>query len=616
MHKLLARQLRRYLPPEWQEKDELQGLLQAIDTAYVQHDQDRTILERAMDLSSGELTSANKRLKLILDSIPDDIYEFNADKRVRHRTVNNRLPFVLCHSASCNRLYEVFVQDVAEQYDSALIEVLRSGQPLEFEFSFPDDDDTRFYEARLVPVQDGHVLALTRDITKRKLSEEQIAWLAYHDSLTGLPNKRLFCERVDQALINARRHDRMVAVLFMDLDGFKLINDTMGHHTGDLLLQEIARRLRECLRSSDTISYVGQPLAGAHTIARLGGDEFTILFDEFEQVSHITRVMQRITSAIAEPILLENKELVISTSTGVAVYPQDGQDTNQLIKNADIAMYHAKELGKNNFQFFTEQLNKASVERLLLETGLRRALEKGEFELYYQPQMDLKSERLTGLEALLRWKSPELGGVSPEIFIPIAEESGQIIKIGEWVISTAIQQLLAWQRQGYEPVRISVNLSGKHLQNHLFTDYLADLLEETGIDTELLGIEITESSMLVNHEQTLVMLGELRSMNIKLSMDDFGTGFSALGYLRQFPIDALKIDKSFIQDIRVRDAETGLVKAIIDMGHVLGMQVVAEGVETREQLEYLKQHHCDVVQGYFFSRPLPADELVNLLQRV
>ncbi|WP_275096356.1 putative bifunctional diguanylate cyclase/phosphodiesterase [Sedimenticola hydrogenitrophicus] len=607
MHKLLTRQLRRHLPPEWLEKPELRGLLEAIDIAYAQHDQDRTLLERAMDLSSGELTSANKSLKLILDSIPDDIYEFSADKRVRHRTINNHPPFMLCHSASCSGLYEVFVQDVAEQYDSALIEVLRSRQPVEFEFSFPDGDTNLYYEARLVPVQNDRVLALTRDITKRKLSEEQIAWLAYHDSLTGLPNKRLFGERVDQAIINARRHDRKVAVLVLDLDGFKLINDTMGHPIGDLLLKEIAGRLLECLRSSD--------LTEAQHVARLGGDEFTILFDDVEQVSHITRILPRITSTIAQPLLLGDQELVISSSMGIAVYPQDGEDADQLIKNADAAMYHAKDLGKNNFQFFTEQLNKVSMERLLLETGLRRALEKGEFELYYQPQIDLASERLVGLEALLRWRHPELGGVPPDIFIPIAEESGQIIRIGEWVISRAIEQSLAWQRQGYEPVRISVNLSGKHLQNHEFTDYLVELLETTGIDTDLLGIEITESSLLFNREQTLLTLGDIKAMNIKLSMDDFGTGYSSLGYLKQFPIDVLKIDRSFIQDIQVRDAETGLVKTIIDMGHVLGMEVVAEGVETREQLEYLKKHGCDTVQGFFFSRPLPAGEIVNLLRK-
>jgi diguanylate cyclase (GGDEF)-like protein len=496
---------------------------------------------------------------------------------------------------------------VAEQYDSALIEVLRSRQPVEFEFSFPDGDRNLYYEARLVPIQNDRVLALTRNITKRKLSEEQIAWLAYHDSLTGLPNKRLFGERVDQAIINARRHDRKVAVLVLDLDGFKLINDTLGHPVGDLLLKAIAGRLLECLRSSD--------LTEAQHVARLGGDEFTILFDDVEQLSHITRILPRITSTIAQPLLLGDQELVISSSMGIAVYPQDGEDADQLIKNADAAMYHAKDLGKNNFQFFTEQLNKVSMERLLLETGLRRALEKGEFELYYQPQIDLASERLVGLEALLRWRHPELGGVPPDIFIPIAEESGQIIRIGEWVISRAIEQSLEWQRQGYEPVRISVNLSGKHLQNHEFTDYLVELLETTGIDTDLLGIEITESSLLVNREQTLATLEDIKAMNIKLSMDDFGTGYSSLGYLKQFPIDVLKIDRSFIQDIQVRDAETGLVKAIIDMGHVLGMEVVAEGVETREQLEYLKKHGCDAVQGFFFSRPLPAGEIVNLLRK-
>ena len=444
-------------------------------------------------------------------------------------------------------------------------------------------------------------LCVATDISGRKKDEERLEFLANYDELTGLPNRRTFDQRLDYALAHARRYGKQLAVAYIDLDRFKIINGTLGHAAGDSLLRDAAGRLRGCLRESDSV-------------ARLGGDEFAVLITEFAQKQEVVGVAQKLLGAVAGPYLLSGQECHITASIGISSYPDDGKDAQTLAKNADIAMYHAKELGKNNFQCYSAQMNVYSFDRLALESSLRHALERNEFLLHYQPKVDVRSGNIVGTEALVRWQHPDMGMIAPAQFIPVAEETGLIVPLGAWVLRTACAQNRKWQRQGFPHLRVAVNLSPRQFRQENLVRQVARILHETGLDAGSLELEITESMVVQDLGQAVKILTELRAMGVSLSIDDFGTGYSSLAHFMSFPIDSVKIDRSFIQDLPVAADAAAITRAIIVIAGSLKLKVVAEGVESKEQLDFLREHKCPEIQGYYFSRPLPSHEIAGMLR--
>ena len=442
---------------------------------------------------------------------------------------------------------------------------------------------------------------LVQDNSERHAFETKLAHLATHDSLTGLPNRALYNDRLAQALAHASRNDHTVAIMFLDLDRFKTINDTLGHNIGDQLLQAVSDLLKNCLRGEDTL-------------ARLGGDEFTLILPHLNNTEGAATVAQNILRTLERPFSIAGQELFISASIGVAFFPYDGSEARDLVKNADTAMYAAKNLGGNNVQFFSRQMTTMTSTRFEMEHSLRHALERKELLLYYQPQVDTRTQRIVGVEALLRWQHPELGLVPPSDFIPLAEETGLIIPISEWVLRTACMQAKAWHDDGHE-ISMAVNLCARQFAQPDLLTLVMKTLEETRMEPKYLELELTESMVMQHGEETIATLHQLKSLGLRLSLDDFGTGYSSLSYLRRFPIDTLKIDRSFIQDIAADPGNGVLASAIVAMAHSLKMGVIAEGVETAEQLAYLQEHHCETFQGYYFSKPLPSTAMTTLLQR-
>jgi diguanylate cyclase (GGDEF)-like protein/PAS domain S-box-containing protein len=440
-----------------------------------------------------------------------------------------------------------------------------------------------------------------KDVTAAKVAEARIQYLAYHDSLTALPNRSSFSLILNPGIARARRDGKKLAVLFIDVDRFKNINDTLGHDAGDMLLREIGNRVRHCVRQADTI-------------ARLGGDEFVVLLQDISEPENVAKVAHKILLEIASSLDIFGQELRVTASIGISIYPQDGQDEQTLMKNADIAMYHAKQQGKNNFQFHSEQMDTHTLARLALESSLRHALDRNEFQLYYQAKIDLRTSRMSGMEALLRWRHPDLGMVPPAQFIPIAEEIGLIGSIGQWAIRTACRQNKAWQERGFPPMRVAVNLSARQFNDDNLVEGITAILEETRMDPACLELEITESMIMHNVGTTMRKLTALGDAGIRIAIDDFGTGHSSLAYLKRFPIDTLKIDRSFVSDLTRSTEDKTITAAIITMGKSLGLTVVAEGVETLEQLDFLRAHGCDEFQGYYAHRPMAADEFAQLLQ--
>ena len=443
---------------------------------------------------------------------------------------------------------------------------------------------------------------VSRDITERQRYEETIIHQAFHDALTDLPNRLLFKDRLSLAIAHARRNKLMLAVLLLDLDRFKLINDTLGHAVGDELLQLIAERLTNSLREDDTV-------------ARQGGDEFLLLLPEIIKIEDAAKLAQKLMEQIRQPLFIGDHELYITASMGMVLYPNDGRDIETLLKNADTAMYRAKEQGRNNYQLYTPTMNARAFERLTLENSLRRALERNEFTVYYQPKVDIQNRQVAGVEALVRWQHPELGLILPGDFIPAAEDTGLIVPIGEWVLHTACAQNKAWQDAGYPPVRVAVNLSARQFQLQNLVQTVAGVLSATGLDPNCLELEITESIAMQNAEFTIKTLNDLKEMGVQISIDDFGTGYSSLSYLKRFPINNLKIDKSFVQEINTDHDNAAIASAVIVLGQSLNLGVIAEGVETEEQLNFLREQNCDEIQGYLFGRPLPAIDMENILMQ-
>lgn len=446
-----------------------------------------------------------------------------------------------------------------------------------------------------------------------KSSDEQVRFLAYHDSLTGLPNRAMFKEYLVRSIAHAKRNEELIAVLFLDVDNFKNINDTLGHYAGDILLQEVGERLATVLRGNDYIARGHGKDNPDKVLARLGGDEFIILLPDIRDSLAPGAVAQRIIEAFTPSINITEQECHVSASIGITVYPVDGNDADELIKNADIAMYHAKENGKNAYQYFENSMNIAAIERVKLEGRLRSALGQGHLVLHYQPQVDSISSEIVGLEALLRWRDPEDGLISPGEFIPLAETSGLILPIGEWVLQEACRQARAWQNAGYPLHQISVNVSSVQFARQDVASIVREALIKSRLDPRCLEIEITESTIMSDPDNTVRMLEDIKSLGVSIALDDFGTGYSSLSYLRRFPIDTLKIDRSFVLEIDKKQADAEIVGAITAMAHTLHLRVVVEGIETEGQLGVVVERQCDVIQGFLFSRPLPADEVVHLL---
>jgi diguanylate cyclase (GGDEF)-like protein len=456
----------------------------------------------------------------------------------------------------------------------------------------------RYVDGRLVAAQ-----AIVRNMTERREWEARLAQVTRHDHLTNLPNRVVFMDRLDQALVRvrSRRSGRPLAVLMLDLDRFKLVNETFGHATGDRLLLAVAERLGGCLRDGDTV-------------ARLGGDEFAVLLPEIAKASDTAVVVDKIFAALKAPFVVDAHEVFVSASVGISVAPDDADESGLLLKNADAAMYRAKDQGRSTFQLYSPAMNVSQLERLSLESHLRHALERDEFVVHYQPQIELQSGRIIGMEALVRWRHPEWGLVSPARFIPVAEETGLIIPIGERVLRAACEQNRRWQEQGVAPFRMSVNLSARQFQKVDLRTLVAGVLHQSGLDPRWLELELTESMLMSDADRTVATLNALHAMGVGLALDDFGTGYSSLSYLKRYPIDTIKIDQSFVRHITTEADDAAIAVAIIAMANSLKLTVVAEGVETEEQKAFFVQQGCDAIQGYLISRPLPAEEITEWLR--
>jgi len=460
------------------------------------------------------------------------------------------------------------------------------------------------------------MLGIVQDVTLLKKAEEEIRFLAFYDGLTGLGNRMLFMNRLEQAIVDSTRNKKHFALLFLDLDHFKRINDTLGHHIGDLLLKKVAENIKNSIRGTDSATRISEQASHHDSlIARLGGDEFIILVSDLKNPEYAAIIARRLIKTIPAVYNFEGNEVSITTSIGISVFPEDGNKADILLKHADTAMYHSKNEGRNTYQYFTDSMNKAVLERFSIDRDLKKALENNEFMLYYQPQLNLSDRKIVGAEALIRWQHPSRGIIPPDSFIPIAEESGIIIDINKWVLLTACQQAKKWMEQGLPPITMAINLSGYKLASQNIIQSITNAIEYIDFDARHLEIEITENILMQDTEATISILNQIKDLNLKIALDDFGTGYSSLSYLTSFPVDTLKIDRSFVMGSMVKNNNLVIIKAIIAMGHSLGKKVVAEGIETKEQYQFLKDFGCDEGQGYYFQHPVPQNEFAKLLSK-
>jgi len=504
------------------------------------------------------------------------------------------------------------------ELERALSKALETGESyrMECRIACPDGAERIVHEQAVVARDEAgaavRIHGTTQDITERKSAEQRIQRLVLYDTLTDLPNRQYFKEQLEHTLVQAAKLQEKVAVLVLDLDRFKRVNDTLGHNVGDQLLVAVGERLTKSLRSVDHVAR-GDEGGVTGTLARLGGDEFTIRVANLPEAADAAKLARRLLTGLSQPFVLSGQEIVITASAGIAVYPLDGQDVDTLLQHADSAMYHAKQQGKDNYQFFSPSMNASSLQKLTMENQLRKAIERGELMLHYQPKVESCSRRISGVEALIRWRHPDLGMISPAEFIPLAEETGLIVPIGDWVLEQACRQAAAWRAAGLKPGSIAVNMASPNFAQKDFVSKVAATLARERLEAGSIEIELTESILMQDAQAARVTLEALKSHGLQLSIDDFGTGYSSLAYLKRFPIDTLKIDRAFVRDVIQNPEDASITSAIIALGGSLGLSVVAEGVETEAQAEFLQKRGCDFMQGYLFSRPVIADDITAML---
>ena len=551
-------------------------------------------------------------LRGLIRAVPDSIFVVNrvgeVVENVSSTDVNHTQRLRALTAASQIDFYPYENDEGAKACIRSAIEV---GKPQVYERALEEfnvDLETRF-----IARDENSVLAIVRDITQRKKDEKRIHDLAYYDELTALPNRLLFSQSLNETIASARHDDQRFAILFVDLDRFKRINDTLGHSIGDKLLIDVGSRLDECTRSTDCCAQLGQVPEGDIGLARFGGDEFVLKLNDMDSESSVSEIADRIISVLTPPFSCEGHQFVITPSIGIAMFPQDGKTGEELIMNADMAMYRAKAAGRNNYKFFSETMRVKSLHRLDLETEIRNGINHQQFELHFQPKVDIGTWSVVGAEALLRWRHPERGWISPAQFIPIAEETGLITIIDRWVLRKACEQVSAWSELTSKIVPVSVNVSAQHFHADGLIDEVFRAVSDTGISARSLELEITESTLMHDLDNTAVALKRLKDAGIQLSVDDFGTGYSSLSYLKKLPIGTIKIDRSFVENVHVDKDDAAICAAILAMARKLGLKVVAEGVELNEQLEFLKRQRCDQMQGFLFSQAVPATEFENFL---
>ncbi len=601
---------------------QLEEFLEAISEDYTQSDKALLALKRTFDLSDSELQQKYRVLYEEQQALQQEKDHLARYAELVTATLESSQDGILVIDIQNSPMYfnQKFVSmwglnepwirssSVKDIYEILRVQLKIPAQFLELVNSVKDKEsapklaeyelkDSRIFEVYVVKVEKVGIVWRFRDISEKRKQEELIRYQAYHDALTNLPNRTLFNDRLSHALKKRSRDRSKLAVFYLDLDGFKTINDSLGHLVGDSLLVQVSRRLVETLRGEDTV-------------ARLGGDEFIILVDTVESHADVVRMAERVLQVIQKPFYLEGQELYISTSIGVSVYPDDGETEELLTRNADIAMYKAKDQGRNCFHFYTTALERLAKHRLSLETKLRAAVKAGAFELYYQPKICLQNMRLKGFEALLRWHDEEQGFIGPDVFIPVAESTGLIMAIGEWVLKEACRQAKLWADQGFDDIYIAVNLSAKQFQKPDLVEQVLRLIDGAGIERKQLAVEITESMVMHNVNGAAEILKRFQDEGILVCMDDFGTGYSSLNYLKSLPIDVLKIDRTFIKDVTESEDDRAIASSIITLGHNLGLKVVAEGVETEDHVKFLKEHKCDIAQGFHYGRPLPAAKAI------
>lgn len=567
----------------------------------------RSILHSA---SSRELLQKNEeKRRVLIHPMPDLLLQLDSTGRI----LDLKVPKGFDMSSFPVGMIGKNINEIlaAKTSQDALKLTLQTGEMQIFEHRFQLDQAKYSYECRIVRSGEDQALAIIRDITDKKQAEAKLLKLAYSDPLTGLLNRHSFKFLLNKALEQAKRYDRLMAIMFLDLDRFKRINDSLGHDVGDLLLKRVGERISETLRKSDSTARSGA--VRSNTLSRVGGDEFIILLSEMNDVQNATNVAQRVLHSLSKPFVVGEHEIFLTASIGVTIYPHNGQDVETLLKHADTAMYQAKDQGRNNIQLYSTPMRTASFNALDLETKLRKALDRQEFVLYYQPQVDVQTGEVLGTEALVRWQRPGNEIISPAEFIPLAEEFGMIGALGEWVLLEACRQNKEWQDMGYCDLRVAVNLSALQFRERNISRDVTKALEISGLDPSYLELELTESAIMQDIEASLASLRSFKDMGVTIAIDDFGTGYSSLSHLRRFPLDAIKIDRSFIKDIVNNQDDATISTAIIAMAHSLNLRVVAEGIETEEQLHLLFSKGCNEGQGYLFSRPLPRNEIAKFL---
>ena len=632
MHSLLLRQINRYLGSPDEIPENLLPFLEAISASYVADDSDRSLIDHSLDVMSTELEERNQALRRELNERRQAESRIEQSLSLLRATLDATADGIVAvdsgqHVESFNvRFLEMWhiPPEAIGGLHAREITVLMARQLMapdafiEMARHFDADVGADAERCEVLDLNDGRILECYsrprrigeqivgrvwsfRDITERRQAETRLAYMANYDSVTGLPNRHLLRERLDRAIKHEARSHRHLAIMFLDLDNFKSINDTLGHDVGDRVLQVVANRLLACLRESDTV-------------ARIGGDEFTVLVEDMTTMESIAALAQQIIDSLSLPFPLDGREMFCTVSVGIAIYPDDSESLDGLMKSADSAMYRAKEQGRNTYRFFTEDMHRRAYERLLLENRLRGALKRGEFQLHYQPQIDVASGATVGIEALLRWNDEERGLVPPVEFIGVLEDTGMIVEVGHWVLEEACAFNQSLREIGLPPIRVAVNISPRQFRQKGLVESIRQILSNTGLGAEYLDLEITES-VLVDAVDAPDVLERLSGMGVRLSIDDFGTGYSSLSYLKRFPIDTLKIDRSFVRDIMTDSDDAAITVAIIALSRSLRLKVLAEGVETAEQLASLRHHGCDEIQGFLYARPMSGDALVAWLRQ-